>query len=317
MAGLKVRKGIRRVEIPDQVILPRPVVRAGLLCRQSQTDVPAVTNVGSHDVWQTRWATVGEELPFQRDWLWYAAILSICAGSKMKFQLEVELQTVTEAQRLASGLGMGRTGGVMAYRTADAIKRLCQARFGWCRGETGDGNLNAARQLTVEPILRISSGLAAALWGGKLPVGILVVEDVRLWVGPTVEHLVLTRDMPFRVPKTIFANLARNPDHLSIGLWIAAYSQAATQGWPVGRAVWESLVTRTTDCPITRVQQRVEAAGAHLNQACEAAHFPDAVPFKRYVPPPPKMLEHHPHDPGRPRKQWAFKISPASAPFIR
>jgi len=313
MAGLKVRKGIRRVEIPEQVVLPRPVVRAGLLNRQGQTDVPAITNVGSHDVWQTRWATTGEELPFERDWLWYAAILTICAGSKMKFQLEVELQTVTEAQRLASGLGMGRKGGVMAYRTADAIKRLCQARFGWCRGETGEGNLNAARQLTVEPILRISSGLAAALWGKKLPVGILVVEDARLWVGPTIEHLALTRDMPFRVPKIIFSDLAKNPDHLSIGLWIAAYSQAATQKWPIGRNVWESLLTRTTDCPITRVQQRVEAAAAHLNQACADAGFPNAVPFD----PNDQKVEFKPHLPGRPREKWGFRISPAAAPFIR
>ena len=67
MAGYRFRKGIPRIIVPDLIVLPRPVIRAGLPCRQGVQDLPAVTKVGAGHVWITRWLTEGPDLPFDMD----------------------------------------------------------------------------------------------------------------------------------------------------------------------------------------------------------------------------------------------------------
>ncbi len=342
MAAFRFRKGIPRIIVPDLIVLPRPVIRAGLPCRQGVQDLPAVTKVGTGHAWVTRWLTAGTELPYDMDWLWYAAVLAVAANAKANHR--IRFQSFAEVQRMATQLGAGNCGTYLRRRAVDAMRRLCQARFGWARADLGDGNTLASRQLTTEPIFRISSALAHALWPDGHPEGITIDPDATcLWVEPTMAHLVMTRDAPFHVPLDIFRPLAKRPQLMSLALVVAAYAQAASKPLPLARAAWETLLTRNfhvpsipedgahTQRPVERARKRILDAAAWLENACGLADFPGAV---RVWDPTQEDAYGHPiaqqgrktikertvkkiNDSGRPKERWVLWIARAKPPFVR
>lgn len=206
----------------------------------------------------------------------------------------------------------------MTRLAASAIRRLCQARFGWYSAAWGNGNSLASQQMTTDPILRISSALAAALWGlSSWPIGLLVEDDDRLWIAPTSLHSSLQHLHPFHIPKVLIRDMAARMDHLSIGLIAAAYAQATQDGYTVKRPTWDGLVTRLTTCPHDRVHRRVEEATAHFMATCDVNGYKNAITIK-YVPPTNAKRDHiGPYRPGRPKATWGFRISPARPPFVR
>ena len=342
MAGYRFRKGIPRIIVPDLIVLPRPVIRAGLPCRQGVQDLPAVTKVGAGHVWITRWLTEGPDLPYDMDWLWYAAILAVAASAKADHR--IRFQTFAEVQRMATQLGAGNCGTYLRRRTVDAMRRLCQARFGWARADFGDGNTLASHQLTTQPIFRISSALAHALWPDGHPPGATVdLDATSLWVEPTMAHLVMTRDAPFHVPLDILQTLAKRQQMMSLALVLAAYAQAASKPLPLGRVALEILLARNFHMPATtvggahtqrqveRARKRILDAAAWLENACGLAGFPGAVrvwdptqenvyghaitkPVRETIK---KRTMNKINEPGRPKERWVLFVARAKPPFVR
>ncbi len=342
MAALHSRKGIPRIVVPDLIGLPRPVIRAGLPCRHGVRDLPAVTRVGKKQVWVTRWMTDGLELPHGMDWLWYVAILAVATAAQANHRLR--FQSLAEAQRLASQVGAGKCGTVLRKRMLDALRRLALARFGWAKAELGDGNMLASRQLMTEPILRISSALASVLWPDGYPAGAQIeLDDSDLWLEPTVRHLAMALEAPFRVPTDIFRAMAGRPHLMSLALVIATYAQAASRPLVLGRTSWEIITNRlfqapprvkdaeTISLPFGRVRERVLEAVAWLESACSQAGFAGAVKIfdpkvvnaygysvtRRTGQQIPERTEQKVNEPGRPRERWLLAISPAGPPFVR
>lgn len=316
MAALHTRLGIPRVQIARQITAPEPVIFAGLLCRRACLDVTALTEVAQDRVWLTRWTTAGVELPHRQDWLWYLAIMTCCAASTGPSPLY--LQSRAETQRLATQLGAGTSGGAMTRLTADAVRRLCQCRFGWKLERAGNRNAVATSPLDTVPILCLSTGLAAALWGNEAwPRGIQAFEDSRLWIAPTVAHQELLRDYPFRFPVAVIRDLAARMDHLAIGLIIAGFAQATRKGIQVLRSTWESLVSRITTCPLDRVIRRVEEAAAHFMASCDRAGFEGGIRVRFQPAEAPTRDGSDRYGPGRPSSRWGFFIEPAHLPFAK
>ena len=342
MTALQTRKGIQWVVVPDLIVLPRPVIRAGLPCRQGVKDLPAVTRVGAGHVWVTRWLTEGPDLPHDQDWLWYAAIIAVAAAAKADHR--IRFQTLSKVQRLATQVGAGKCGTSLRRRTVDAIRRLCQAQFAWAKADLGDGNTLASRQLTTQPILRLSKALADALWPKGHPVGITIdLDTTDLWIEPTMVHLAMTRDAPFRVPLDIFQVLAKRPQLMSLALVIAAYAQAASRPLVLGRATWEILLARNFQMPTTpkgdsprkrpleRARKRVLDAVAWLEHACCKGGCPGAVriydpirenAYGHAIPQIknrsiPERQEGNVREPGRPKERWLLAVAPAKQPFVR
>lgn len=315
MAALRTRKGIPRIIVPEQLRIPRPIIRAGLLCRPACREVKAVVQVGKTAAWVTRWLTAGIELPYGQDWLFFLAIMTCYVKAPPSYLLV--FQSVAEVHRLASQLGAGTTGGAMTRLASASMRRLCQASFGW-QETSVDLSALVCAQISTEPLVVISSGIAQALWGDSAwPIGIQVEDDDRLWIRPSTFQLVMLRDVPFHIPRDVVRTMAGRMDHLSIGLAIAAYAQATQAGIPIGRRTLETLATRITGCPITRVARRVDEATAQLLAACSAAGFTDALTARFTTNASAAREKSHTGSPGRPRQRWSLFVWPARPPFAR
>lgn len=314
MAALQTRLGIPRVQMARQITAPEPVICAGLLCRRACLDVTALTEVAKDRVWLTRWTTAGVELPHGQDWLWYLAIMTCCGASTAPSPLY--LQSRAETQRLATQLGAGTSGGAMTRLTANAVRRLCQCRFGCKLEDARNRHAMAASKLDTEPLLSLSTGMASALWGNVAwPVGIQAIEDSRLWIAPTLAHKELLQRHPIQFPLTIVRDLASRMDHLGIGLVIAGFAQGTREGIHVSRATWESLVSRITTCPLDRVIRRVEEAAAHFMASCDRAGFKGGIRVRFQTSEAPTRDGSNQIGPGRPQSRWGFFIEPAHLPF--
>lgn len=300
------RQGAPIIPKLTKVTLPRQVIKSGLPNRPGLLSLTGEVSLGREDLLLFEWGTSGSELPRDSDWRWYAAITSRCASTFAPQQ--IRLGSLADLHRLGFDLGCHATGGQMTKRCALAIGRLSQAYFG-CSVVLKNASTHPAPP--VAPIIEISSGLAQALWPGKVPPGVVACEDPEFWIRLSPEHREILLAGQIIIPGDVFRRLAQNPANLSIALWLVVTAQSAQREYDLDRVVVEDLVTRLTTRPRSATLLAVHEAVHALTKALEDSGFHGS--FKVDVVRSRPADKQRPR--GRPPIEWTMTIHPAGRPF--
>ena len=295
------RQTVEPIPPLQTVILPRPLVRTGMPTRKGLRETSAEVSVGTLTLWRSAWTTEGEELPRDSDWRWYAAITSRC----LSFEAlpRVELGSKEDLYRLGRELGGDVNGGHMAFRCAQSLTRLAQARFGWAEVPKDA----PAPALSMAPIIEMSSSLAWALWNEKCPRGVAIVMDESYWIGLSEQHHQILVRNQFRVPKKVFRRVAEHAPDLSISLWLATIAQSAQIPYRPKQDDVEAFVSRITSRPSSKTHLALYSAVKALTEALETEGFIGAFKIDLVRKDLSKMKKSR----GRPRLAWEMTIHPA------
>lgn len=287
------------------VILPRPVARTGLPTRAGLQATSAEVSVGASTLWLTEWATVGEELPRDSDWRWYAALTSRCLSDVALPR--VELGSLEDLYRLGRELGGGVKGGCMAVRCRRSLTRLAQSRFGWAEVP----KVGPAPAMSTAPIIELSSGLARALWKDDCPMGAVIVKDDSYWVGLSEQHHQILTGSCVMIPVKVFRRVATNASNLSIAMWLVTIAQSAQDPYCLDQRVVEAFVSRISATPPAKTLWALYSAVKTLTEAlaAEGHHRAIKIDLERIDTSQAKKSR------GRPRIEWTMKINPAGRPF--
>ncbi len=283
------------------VILPRPAVRTGLPTRKGLKETSVEVSVGPSTLWRSAWTTVGEELPRDSDWRWYAAITSRCLSTEAPPR--VELGSKEDLYRLGRELGGKVQGGIMEARCKHSLTRLAQVRFGWAEVPKDAPESS----LSMAPIIEMSSGLAWAIWRDDPPAGVATVDDDSYWIGLTEQHQQILVRNQFRIPAVVFRRVAKRASNLSIALWLAAIAQSAQKEYHPKQEDVEAFVSRITSTPPENTLQALNSAVMVLTNALEAEGYKDAIKVDLVREDRSKTKKPR----GRPRNEWDMTIHPA------